>query len=945
MVAFLIFLILFLLATPVAAEPVSIGTAILTAVGVSAATASTVIVAGITVAAVVGSAALFAVSIGIQYALQSVRDRPKRAGDTLPTSQEGRVPLRQTNPVRIKAYGHGVRIGGAYMAFEVAPDGRSMDVIALHQGKISAFLGFYLHDDPVEIDASGFVTTYPWGQFLPTYNSVPPVRILTRLGEETETNYPEVSLYIPTIWDANHRGDGIASLALICSPVPSQYFQKVYPNGLCVPSAVIDSSPVWDPRDVTQDREDSSTWQVSSNPVWQLVDYLLNDDYGLGYDYETAIAPSLDDLKFEADLCDALVPKIGGTEPRYRSSGSFRYDTEPVDVTGAILASCDGWLTEKGDGSISLKVGVYREPTVTFTDKHIVGFAVDFGTADEYVVNEINWNYTSIDHHYKDVPGDPWIVEDIVGKPRSTSMNLTWVKSHSQGRRLVKRAMNVFQAPMRGTFITKLYGLIGRGERWVRIQYPYVQGLEDAVIEIQKVNIDILKGRLSFSWILVDPDTIDLFDPVTEEGEAPSVTVEGGNVILPVPDNVVADISGEAMNASLIVFFDDPVRPELTYVTRYRVQDDGSGSPGPWVETVDTDPVVDGGFVTVTTGLVQTGFTYEVQVASIGAGDARSDWSDTAEVEVSEGENIYLVNRIYNPEFLVDQRGNASGLSINTTASNFFLDRWAAVGMPAAGVFTASRHTIVDFTGMTEFFQYSMRAEVTTSDAALGTTDTYFINQRFEGLDFADLLWGTVNAKSLVLTFWVRSSLTGDFSGSVSNIGAASRSYVFSFNIPSANVWRKVDVIIPGDTAQAPASGTSWAFRVLFNLGAGTDFLGAAGAWTTNILGATGSVALISTNGATLDIAGVRLTDGSSPVPFSSVRRDFQDELLRCKRYYEAMAVSTANGTIFVPFKNVKKSTPTVTASAGTVSGATVDGFNLAHTSVATSNVTASAEV
>jgi hypothetical protein len=80
------------------------------------------------------------------------------------------------------------------------------------------------------------------------------------------------------------------------------------------------------------------------------------------------------------------------------------------------------------------------------------------------------------------------------------------------------------------------------------------------------------------------------------------------------------------------------------------------------------------------------------------------------------------------------------------------------------------------------------------------TTSTF--NQFIEGLNVADLAWGTASAATVTVSFWVySSSLTGTFGGALRN-SAASRSYPFSYTISSANTWEQKSVTIAGDTSR-----------------------------------------------------------------------------------------------------------------------------------------------
>jgi hypothetical protein len=262
------------------------------------------------------------------------------------------------------------------------------------------------------------------------------------------------------------------------------------------------------------------------------MDYLTHADHGMGLDRDILITPVLEALKARADLCDALVlDKRGDLGPRYASGGRFNFDDDPADILGAILATCDGWLTEDGEGSIVLEVGVYAEPdpALTLKRQHIVGFSINYGIADEQVVNELALTFTYPRENYKEVPGQSWRNEADIsarGLLRSQPLALKWVQRHSQARRLTKRAMARLAAA-HGTVTTTLYGLRLLGKRWGRIQYPFLPQVADAVVEFSRGTIDFMAGTVMFEWVLVDPATIDAWDPITEEGEGPANTASG----------------------------------------------------------------------------------------------------------------------------------------------------------------------------------------------------------------------------------------------------------------------------------------------------------------------------------------------------------------------------------------------------------------------------------
>lgn len=582
---------------------------------VAAGTGATTIFAGLTVATAVGAAAVLGVSAAVAFA-----NAPK-----VPKSGEAGFaqPIRQAIPPRPFGYGRS-RVAGAYMLFEVDPSNfTSIDVVALHQGRIAGVVHHYLNEDIVGVNpGTNAVVALHTGEVTEDENRYGAftgdlVFIETRQGLATETAYTSVASALPALWSSAHRGDGLASLALRCLNVGAGDVPAVYPRGLPKPSIVGDLSPIWDPRDPAQDRDDPDTWGVSSNPVLQLLDYLTHEDRGPALDYETFIAPVIDEWMAEADICDEAVAKAdGSTEPRYRSDGWAFLSTDPAEVIRAILSTCDGWLAEGGDGTLRLKVGLFRDPRsiaggVVLNDDHIVGFTIDTGVADESVINEVQFTYTAPQSNWREVAGvstrDEASIAEL-GRVRSERLELTWVQSHSQGRRLSKRKLLRNQATSRGQLVTGLYGLKALGERWVGVRSRLITDLANAVIEISKVRIDLANARVTLDWTLVNPNEIDAWDPEEEEGTPPNY--------FPVPENVTAADAGAGNEIN--VEFDelDPAQPWLYYVVDYR-----AGSSGPWTREVFHARTyltgVGGGRVRLQTSSVPPG-TYALRIAATG---------------------------------------------------------------------------------------------------------------------------------------------------------------------------------------------------------------------------------------------------------------------------------------------------------------------------------------
>lgn len=237
-------------------------------------------------------------------------------------------------------------------------------------------------------------------------------------------------------------------------------------------------------------------------------------------------------------------------------------------------------------------------------------------------------------------------------------------------------------------------------------------------------------------------------------------------------------------------------------------------------------------------------------------------------------------NRIINGAMVIDQR-NAGAAVTPGSDDTFTLDRWAA-RLSQSSKFTvqkdSSANTVAGFTS-------SLKVTSLSSYSAT-STDYFAITQGIEGFNTADLNWGTANAKTITLSFWVRSSLTGTFSGAILN-DTRDRVYPFTYTINSANTWEYETITIAGDTSGTWTTNNSAGIYVRFSLGAGSTRLATAGSWQTTagaIFGATGSTSVVGTNGATWYVTGVQLEEGSQPTPFEY--RQTGNELNLCMRYF-----------------------------------------------------------
>ena len=289
-------------------------------------------------------------------------------------------------------------------------------------------------------------------------------------------------------------------------------------------------------------------------------------------------------------------------------------------------------------------------------------------------------------------------------------------------------------------------------------------------------------------------------------------------------------------------------------------------------------------------------------------------------------------NRIINGGMTIDQRNAGAAITVSSNSgTQFGADRFLVQGTSSEGVFTAQQLSATPPSG---FINY-VRIQTTTASASPASGSLYAMSQIIEGFNIADLGFGAAGASTVTFSFWIRSSLTGTFSGSLKNGNAFNRSYPFTYTISAANTWEYKTVTVVGDTSGTWQTGNLGGLIVYWDLGCGSSLLSTANTWQgANYNGVTGSTRLISTLNATLDITGVQLEKGSTATPFEF--RSIGTELGLCYRYYQLQttpmySASDSVNNVYSGQYVTKRAATTVTVNGNftpTLVNASVDGWS-----------------
>ena len=253
-------------------------------------------------------------------------------------------------------------------------------------------------------------------------------------------------------------------------------------------------------------------------------------------------------------------------------------------------------------------------------------------------------------------------------------------------------------------------------------------------------------------------------------------------------------------------------------------------------------------------------------------------------------------NLIINGDMRVAQRG-ATATDVNGTSGYFTVDRWKH-WEETGGIYQTSQYSMSNADQNTTGHSKALKLNVKSgsADTSLGASEYAFVGTILEAQDLQHLQYGTANAKTITISFWVKSNKTGTYVLNLNKADSTVTRIPMEYTINTANTWEKKTITITptqGSTSLITASGGAIAndngmgFEIIWVLAVGSTYSGGtANTWSTNVnhIGTSNQVNWMDTDTNDFYLTGVQLELGSVATPFE--HRSYGEELARCQRYF-----------------------------------------------------------
>ena len=388
-------------------------------------------------------------------------------------------------------------------------------------------------------------------------------------------------------WTDAHTVSGQAYLYSIL-----EYDSEVYPSFIPrITAEIYGVKDVYDPRDGV------SRW--TQNPAL-LASYVLENLIKVGReDIDQA------SLIEAANICDELyITKNGLALPRYTCNGVLELDGDWEKWLTPIITSMAGAVVEWG-GTYYIRAGAWREPVLTISDSDFMGaFNRQISGADRDRANSVKGTYVS-PQSYEEVTEFPvlknavYIGEDG-GKENWLELELLYVNNHQQAQRLSSIYLNEarqdetisVEVPLHIGLDVMVFDNITLESAIFGFSENY-RVIDHRVSQSAALTVELILKRHSesvYDWD-ADFDERDIQNAKTTLAGVNDASNPTGSTytLTPFSDDPDLKIANVSCSWSDPTTDFEEIEIEVIMSVQYRLQDDGTGQAGPWVDLTVTE--------------------------------------------------------------------------------------------------------------------------------------------------------------------------------------------------------------------------------------------------------------------------------------------------------------------------------------------------------------------
>ena len=269
------------------------------------------------------------------------------------------------------------KVGGSVVFLETSgTDNQYLYMaIVLSEGEINDITSIEVNDNQVTFtgDLADNTQVTVASSDVNFYDGSSLITVEPHFGSDTQT----ASSLLSTLssWTSNHRLRGLAYLA-----IRFEWNQDKF-GGLPTVQAVVQGKKVYNPNldgsitggSGSHRADTSSTWEYSDNPIYQLLDYLRNERFGMGIP-NSYFDSNFADWQTAGDVCDTDITPFSGASAIDLIDSHTVVDTskKAIDNVKDFIRGSRAYLNFTG-GKYNILVEGTGSASITLTEDNIIG--------------------------------------------------------------------------------------------------------------------------------------------------------------------------------------------------------------------------------------------------------------------------------------------------------------------------------------------------------------------------------------------------------------------------------------------------------------------------------------------------------------------------------------------------------------------------------------------